>query len=136
MANFRFTIKGLDKFEKFTKKAMEFLQGDQRFFEQAARIGKADVLNHFRNSQGRTGKWKPLKYREGKPLIKTGALVGSLQMSWDKKEARVGTNIIYGAVHDYGYPPRNIPQREYLHLLDLAQRRITETFIKMMEGIK
>ena len=53
-------------------------------------------------AEGGRPKWLGIKYREGKPLIKTGALRQSINASWDNNEALVGTNLEYAALHQFG----------------------------------
>ncbi|WP_274571560.1 phage virion morphogenesis protein [Neisseria leonii] len=77
------------------------------------------VLTNFRQS-GRP-KWLGLKYRNGKPLIDTGRLRGSITQLSDNDTALVGTNMVYAAVHNFGGMAGRgkkvrIPQREFLLL--------------------
>ncbi|UOO81176.1 phage virion morphogenesis protein [Uruburuella testudinis] len=77
------------------------------------------VRMNFRQS-GRP-KWLGLKYRNGKPLIDTGALRGSISSMADNDTALVGTNMEYAAIHNFGgWAGRNkkvfIPQREFMML--------------------
>lgn len=96
--------------------------------------------------------WPPRKDDKPHPLlIETGALLGAtqgqsgaaehisdrtLQLGVDKSVDQGG--IPGAAVHNFGYPPRNIPQREYLYAnettLDICQEIIgdgayTEFFV-------
>lgn len=58
--------------------------------------------------------WAPLKSRKGKPLIDTGRLKNSItwQIGSDQnsKYVDVGTNVKYGAIHQFGLT-RNVPAR-------------------------
>ena len=84
----------------------------------------AGTMNHavrqnFRQS-GRP-KWLGLEYRNGKPLIDTGALRDSISQLYDNDTALVGTNIVYAAIHHFGgMAGRNrkvaIPARPFLVL--------------------
>jgi phage gpG-like protein len=79
---------------------------------------------------GRPNQWPPLKKTGLKShLIKTGALLASITSSFDKESARVGTNtneIPYAAVHQFGYPPKNIPMRQYLMFQESDKQAILE----------
>ena len=45
--------------------------------------------------------WKPVK-RGGKPLVDTSRLVQSIHAQSDANSVRVGTNVIYAAIHQFG----------------------------------
>ena len=69
-------------------------------------------------SSGRPTKWTPLKYREGKPLILSGALVMSLTPSSGMDFAQVseGKGLIYAAIHQFGgttHPKVTLKMRAY-----------------------
>lgn len=77
------------------------------------------VRQNFR--QGGRPKWLGLQYRNGKPLVDTGALRDSISQLYDNDTALVGTNLVYAAIHNFGgMAGRNrkvrIPQREFLVL--------------------
>jgi len=99
-------------------------------------LGTAELymFKSFRKQFTTSGKpkWLPLKAstiarrRKGpgigppKPLLDTGRLSRSYQgMSlgrdskhlMQRKQLIMGTNVIYGAVHQFGYPPKKIPAR-------------------------
>lgn len=42
-------------------------------------------------------------------------------------DVEVGTNVIYSAVHQFGYPPKNIPARPYLGVSKENEREIEKT---------
>jgi phage gpG-like protein len=63
--------------------------------------------------------WEPPKRRPGgQPLRDDGHLMGSVtgpeEMVVTKRGFEIGSNLIYAAVHQYGWPERNIPARPYL----------------------
>ena len=66
--------------------------------------------------------WAPLseKYQEKKPknkdkiLVLEGYLRGSLHYETSPKELALGTNLIYGATHQFGREEDNIPARPFL----------------------
>lgn len=77
------------------------------------------VMMNFR--QGGRPPWLGLKYRNGKPLIDSGALRKSISELYDNDTALVGTNLEYAAIHNFGgWAGRNkkvfIPQREFFKL--------------------
>ena len=51
-------------------------------------------------------------------LISEGNLLDSIQNYSSGDEARVGTNLVYGAPHQFGSDKQNIPARPYLGLSD------------------
>lgn len=77
------------------------------------------VRQNFR--QGGRPKWLGLEYRNGKPLIDTGALRDNINQAYDNDTALVGTNMVYAAIHNFGgMAGRNrkvrIPARPFLVL--------------------
>lgn len=95
--------------------------GDNRYLlmRRLSETMHTAVMMNFRQS-GRP-KWLGLKYRSGKPLIDTGHLRNSFSTLADNDTARVGTNVVYAAIHNFGGMAGrnrkvNIPQREFLSL--------------------
>lgn len=90
----------------------------------AVAAGKAykNVIDHFQKEQGETRKWVPLSERtvrrrrggSSAPLQDTGRLKGSIRFKAFSNRAEVFTNIIYAAVHNYGYKKLNIPKRDFM----------------------
>ncbi|MDK4624180.1 phage virion morphogenesis protein [Kingella kingae] len=71
--------------------------------------------------QGGRPKWLGIEYRNGKPLIDTGALRDNIDQAYDNDTALVGTNMVYAAIHNFGgMAGRNrkvaIPARPFLIL--------------------
>lgn len=71
--------------------------------------------------QGGRPKWLGIEYRNGKPLIDTGALRDNIDQAYDNDTALVGTNMVYAAIHNFGgMAGRNrkvaIPARPFLVL--------------------
>jgi phage gpG-like protein len=52
--------------------------------------------------QGGRPAWLPLKYRDGKPLMFSGRLHGSIVPWHDNHQAVVGTNVIYAGIQNNG----------------------------------
>lgn len=54
----------------------------------------------------------------GNLRVRTGRLRGSIRTNVKQLKhitvGSIGTNVIYGPVHEFGYPPRNIPTRPFL----------------------
>ncbi len=86
---------------------------------------ETSVIKNF-IAEGRPKKWEGLsdatliRRRKGKGtgtatiLSDTGILRQSISSIWDKMTAKVGTNLVYGAVHQFGFVRHNIPERPFL----------------------
>lgn len=75
---------------------------------------------------GRPIPWKPVKGRAGEPLRDTGRLMNSITRKVTDNEVRVGTNVVYAAVHHFGEERGSFgtfAQRVKPH-----QRRVTQAF--------
>lgn len=93
----------------------------------------------YRATKSPDGKtWKPTKHK-GKRWVRTLYAFGDLFRSIvffkvNNNTVGVGTNLPYAAAHQYGYKPKNIPQRKYLgfsgkdieKLKDIATRWFTK----------
>lgn len=51
---------------------------------------------------GRPSSWPKLKRRQGQPLRDTNRLMNSITSVPGKNSVRVGTNVVYAGVHNYG----------------------------------
>jgi phage gpG-like protein len=97
-------------------------------------------------------KWKPIKNREGQPLRDSGRLMRTIHPEKSgegfKSTVYIGTNLIYGATHQYGDPHRvpktaprlvftvmgvtvfakkvSIPQRKFLPTTDAGTKVIAK----------
>lgn len=63
--------------------------------------------------------WAPIKHRQGKPLIDTRTLLGSISSQFGGDFAEVGTNVEYAALHQFGgnagkNKSAGIPARSFL----------------------
>lgn len=127
--------------------------------EQIADIMMNAVDENF--IQGGRPAWEPLKYRDGKPLMVTRRLHGSITPWHDNDSAVVGTNVIYARIHNQGgktrpheirprnrralrfngrfatkvnHPGSDIPARPFLTLTDHDMDEIHQAVIDFMTG--
>lgn len=79
-------------------------------------VGKvvlAGVHQSFAKSQTPYGeRWKPLKYRKGKPLILTGALRQSITVRSTSTGNYITSGLVYANTQNFGRGP--IPARAYV----------------------
>lgn len=81
---------------------------------QVGEIGRTSIRKNFLTG-GRPNKWQPRKVDvPWPPLIKSGDLMNSIYNEPFANGATIGTRKIYAAVHNFGYPQRNIAKRKYL----------------------
>ncbi len=105
----------------------EFLNSMQSKIEKALRLAGAYLEGKIKEKITNTDPdWPPLKpatiKRKGssKPLIDTGKLRNSIVHNVELEKKRVLVGVFsadvatYAAVHEFGAPRRNIPQRSYL----------------------
>lgn len=92
--------------------------------EQVGEHILSETLERFDTSTTPDGSpWQPsqrvLKHN-GKTLLDTGRLQGSVTYKADTQSVQVGTNLDYAAIHQFGSgsleKPKNIPARPYLGL--------------------
>lgn len=85
-------------------------------FEKIAKHLEMSIKMNFAEG-GRPEIWQPKK-KDGQPshLFLTGALFDSIgsDSGVDFAEAGAMTLLPYSFAHQYGYAPRNLPQREYI----------------------
>ena len=71
----------------------------------------ANIKANFRKSQDPYGKqWKKLKYRDGQPLIDTGALRNSIKYDLWGTKVRLMSRLDYAGYHNNG---RGVPKRRF-----------------------
>jgi phage virion morphogenesis protein len=89
----------------------------------------SNIMNHFEKEGQDNRRWPSLKaatirarqrknHWPGKILNIHGSsgLIGSItQPTVTNNEAVVGTNLKYAAAHEFGYKPKKIPKRPFLH---------------------
>jgi len=124
---------GFSKLEKSMKKMVKFIKKPRKAYAGTVIVMFKDVQDHFIEAQGPSGPWEPLKYREGLPLSKTARLKNSITRSYDDKDAIVGTNVVYGATHNFGRGA--IPERPFMWLSKKKDDTIRKIFIKQMDKL-
>ena len=83
-----------------------------------------------------------LKKKRGRRAVKgrsrilsnTGRLRNSIRARNTRTEAIVGTNTKYAAIHNFGYPKRNIPQRRFMGLNRSQRIKYKDWIIKWKKG--
>lgn len=89
----------------------------------------ADTMKNFSKQSNPAGmKWQALKAttldrrrkegKGGKILMDIMTLRNSIAYKAYQKKVDLFTNLVYSAVHQYGYPKRNIPARPYMGFID------------------
>jgi len=81
--------------------------------------------------EGRPMPWKPVKNRDGQPLRDTGRLMNSITRKTTGHEVRVGTNVIYAALHHYGAEKGSFGT--FVHMVKSHNRRVTQAFGKPLK---
>ena len=96
--------------------------------------GRKDVLNHFREESGPSGRWRPLKKPRqsggSKILHDTGRLRGAISAENTDDTATVSAGTSYAATHNFGDNSRNIPQRKFLWISAQALKSMALTLSK------
>lgn len=110
----------LKPFMGTVKKAARRVADRQTMAEEIGEMLVSSVLTRFQKGVGPDGEaWEPLKKREGQPLVDKGRLRSSVGYEATATAVAVGTNLVYGAIHQFGgQAGRNravtIPERPYL----------------------
>ena len=100
--------------------------------KRATIIGYKDIIQHFQEEAGPQAKWKSLKFRKGKILQDTGRLRMSISFRTVGNTGNIGTNIIYGATHQFGRD--KIPARPYLWFSERTKQNIKKELMSHLEG--
>ena len=83
-------------------------------WREAGEIVKLSVKVNFVLG-GSPKKWTPRKVDVPWPILrKTDKLMNSIYVNKLRNGVAVGSRKPYQAVHNFGFPPRNIPARKYL----------------------
>ena len=106
----------LQRQSKNTLPAMRAIAGIMMFsteenFEKEGRPKWEDLKQKTKDRRAKKGKWP------GKMLqVSSGGLAASISGKAENTRATVGTNKAYAAAHQFGYGPKNIPERPFLKL--------------------
>lgn len=121
-------IDGLDRLRKRIGNVEKNLKNPSREMRTIANIWMfKDIQSHFNQECSPSGKWASNR-RGGKILQDTGKLRNSVRPRNTKDEAIVGTNLTYGAIHNYG--GGNMTMRKFLWLSKGAMSRILKSLGK------
>ena len=97
-----------------------------------AKAWKEVVQNNFANEKNEDGKrWKPLKYRKGKPLRDTSRLWNSIKWKASKFQAKVYTIIGYAKYHQNG---EGRMKREFMFVSKKSMDGFTKTLLNYIKG--
>ena len=97
----------------------------------------AATNRRFEQEQDPSGKpWKPserAKATGGKTLQHTGRLRRSITYRVQGDSLAVGTNVIYAAPHQFGWPEKSLPQRSFLGVDESDERAILQILERSLE---
>ncbi|PAL25478.1 phage virion morphogenesis protein [Sphingopyxis sp. GW247-27LB] len=129
-ASFTFHVDGADAIER-EMAALAAAGEDLTEFNQAfGLILESNVLDRFDRESAPDGSaWKKsarAKAEGGKTLTDTARLKGSITSAGDAREIRVGTNVVYAAIHQLGFSGA---QKVSTH-----KRRISEAFGRRLKA--
>lgn len=129
-ASFTFRVTGSDQIER-QMAALVAAGEDLTEFNQAfGLILESNTLDRFDRETAPDGSaWKKsarAKAEGGKTLTDTARLKGSIASAGDAREIRVGSNVVYAAIHQLGF---NGSQKVGAH-----KRRITQAFGRRLKS--
>jgi len=134
--NLGLQITGLDKAQRQMGRAKQEARNMRPLFEKAIIILEQSHMQTFR--QGGRPKWTPSKRAQaqgGQTLQDTGRLRQTVTgrapaaiRQYNNEELRFGTKLIYAPSHQYGFPPRNIPQRPFLGVYSEDMKKMEKVF--------
>lgn len=126
-------IKGDKEFIAYLDRIAQRAGSAKPAFEIAGQVIATSIRKTF-IAQGRPEKWTPLsprtlasKNKRGSKILinrgMAGGLMGSIHSDPSDVNVRIGTDKVYGAIHQFGGKAGrglkvNIPQREYLVIQD------------------
>jgi len=128
------TVKGLDVVKKRMKSLLSEVKSSPESMTKIGLLGLRDIQLHFRNSQGPTSQWLPLKHRNGKPLLDTGLLSNSTRFKVKKNDVLLFNNTRYGQYHQYGSSKGFIPQRKWMWISEPARKKMAKTYARIIVG--
>jgi len=137
--------KGFRGFEDYLRRIEQKAGNAQPAFEIAGQVLAASVRENF-TSQGRPDKWPglapaTLKKKKGDKILinrgMAGGLMGSIHYDAEPDKVRVGTDKVYGAIHQFGGKAGRgkkvtIQQREYLLVQDEDWAAIRDAFLRYL----
>ena len=141
--------RGFREFEDYLRRIAQKAGNAQPAFEIAGVALVTSVHENF-TSQGRPDKWPDLapatlenkkKKKKGTKILITrgmaGDLMDSIHYDAEPDKVRVGTDKIYGAIHQFGGKAGRgkkvtIPQREYLLVQDEDWSVIRDAFLRYL----
>ena len=106
--------------------------------------GYKNVIQHFSDQEGETGKWKmpkpaTLRARANRAnnkksssilaLVDTGLLRNRIRFRAVNNEAHLYSTDVYAPTHQYGDQSRNIPQRKFMWISKPVQKNMIKTLI-------
>jgi phage gpG-like protein len=120
----KITKVGIDRAQRLFAQAKDRMRDLSPPLKKARNVMLFSINSNFK-AGGRPKTWRPLrpatlrrKISQGLNLTpltgKTGRLQSSVTASVRGNRLAIGTSIVYGAAHQFGYPPRNLPKRPYL----------------------
>ena len=117
------------------------------FMQRAALRMHGNAIKHFSEQRGPNGPWGSTKFYDetGGPAVRggrggtkilmdTGLLRGSILFEGHDHDARVYTETVYAATHQYGDPSRHIMARPFLWLDEKTKESIKDDFIPWLLG--
>ena|SRR3990167_8042860 len=114
------------------------------FFQRAALRMHGNAVKHFQDQRGPNGPWAPwaastVARREAgrggnKILMDTGLLRASMLWQGHETDARIYTETVYAATHQYGDSTRHIPARPFLWIDEPTKEKIKDDFIPWLLG--
>lgn len=116
----------------WSKSLSENIKRLKSFTQRVSNIMFADIQMHFITDQSDSKgmPWASVKKPppSGSILARTGTLRQSFWTRASDTAAEVGTNIEYARVHNFGFPQRNIPKREFMWISENAMSQIMTVF--------
>ena len=129
--------------QRALRRVADTLDGDRAryLFDAIGQTLVTSTVERFERETGPDGQpWQPSARalaQGGKTLSDSGRLRGSITHVAGREGVDVGTNVIYGAIHQFGSGdlerPTGIPARPYLGLDD-GDRRAVERLVERFIG--
>jgi len=144
----------MNELNNYIKDVKKFLKAPTKFFARASQIGQANVLQHFRNEQGPSGKWQGLSAttiamrtkgkgkRKSKGILQdNGDLKRSISGEYSRNSARIGSAGVgssYSRIHNFGGMAGRgkkvkIPKREFLWFDKNSYGQMENAMVSLLE---